>query len=811
MKVNLSNDQNKKSYFPISVDSSTTMNFGEVLPNFCHEVVPQTHCKIDVSSGVRFAPLSLPTFGKCYLKNYTFVHKLSDLYPPFNDLLAKTPFTGSSGLTYTPSQVPSIPAWLLWLSVLSNCEFSFYRCDLTKVRKAGLSDTNQPFVYSDIPYFPVSNVRPAYTSSENLSNKELSYSLIRMLTYFLSQGSPHLLNFNGFGSTAVLYDNYVGTFSESSTAWPFYDLLTMDNYGLNCGSVYRPCYDSISGSTGVLSDSRITLDSADFVVGLSSGNSTPSAVIPGLGYYTQPSTGPLNPVDPDFGSGLYFNTLSATGSSGNDVIIAIRLTDSGKFLRKIFMGLGYQIAPVNRQVSLLPLFAYFRSYFETFAPKRFIKFGQSYFARFINEIVLSGRSATQIITSGYNPINNVIGVPTVRWNNIIDDLLSCYYTKDTDYYSAQIIGMINDYGGYLVQEYIGVKNDFTPAVAGIASNPETNAAPSLDFVADEIQHTQAQQNILSRLTQFVNRRSVVGGKIASLLKSVFGISQKEVDDYNAFVGSGQLDVYISDVFSMAETQEGSLGEYAGKASTSGNLGSFSLDVDTHSLIINLSTLIPRTQYVQGFNPSLDHINGSDFYNPMFDGLTLLPTRKTTLYSPQWLIPYDEIGSKSSFGNIPVYSEYKTKSSGILNGDLSLRSTRNSYDSFTMDEIISDFSIDEPSSSKDGTGVYKVIQYDPSGLVAGTMWRYLGRWLWLGRFDRIFLNNRINYQGFMSELTDNEDAPFRTTRNIGRTDDNLIVHNIIDIVMNSPMIPLAGSWMTDDLLSLDRDGLKVQSE
>lgn len=92
-----------------------------------------------------------------------------------------------------------------------------------------------------------------------------------------------------------------------------------------------------------------------------------------------------------------------------------------------------------------------------------------------------------------------------------------------------------------------------------------------------------------------------------------------------------------------------------------------------------------------------------------------------------------------------------------------------------------------------------------------MWRYLGRWLWLGRFDRIFLNNRINYQGFMSELTDEEDAPFRTTRNIGRTDDNLIVHNIIDIVMNSPMIPLAGSWMTDDLLSLDRDGLKVQSE
>lgn len=126
MKVNLTRSQHKKSLFPISIDSSTTQNFGEVLPFFMYESPADTHINIDSGCGVRFAPLSLPTFGQASLKNYFFRHRISDLYPPFNDLLAQTPYTPSNGDSYIPTKVPSVPLWFLWLTVLSNAEFSLY-------------------------------------------------------------------------------------------------------------------------------------------------------------------------------------------------------------------------------------------------------------------------------------------------------------------------------------------------------------------------------------------------------------------------------------------------------------------------------------------------------------------------------------------------------------------------------------------------------------------------------------------------------------------------------------------------------------
>ena len=73
-------------------------------------------------------------------------------------------------------------------------------------------------------------------------------------------------------------------------------------------------------------------------------------------------------------------------------------------------------------------------------------------------------------------------------------------------------------------------------------------------VSGVVQHTQSQQNVLARLTNFVNRRSILGGKIADLLESVFGIPAKDVlKDDNPYVGSSIIDVDFSDVFSTAET------------------------------------------------------------------------------------------------------------------------------------------------------------------------------------------------------------------------------------------------------------------
>lgn len=815
MKVNLSKDQHKKSFFPISLDSSTTSNFGECIPLFMHELVPQTHCSVNIGDAVRFSPLSFPTFGKAFLKTFVFNHLISDLYPPFNDLLAKTPYTSSSGDSYVPTSVPSVPLWYLWLSVLSFSDVTLYSTPTwDNVAVTPLNDKT-PFVNMSIPYNKITNISiiPSSGTGVNLLPKDVVANfpllLLRSLTAGIedSKNNP-ISNPVPFANDLVNY--IVGNSASKRTStsdYLFYNASASDLPGR-----YTSSLESYDYNDDLL---EVTPQNADYLFPISDSRSNYSLSTDWKVFDI--NTGLLTNIN---GKMTYVGPSSkgAVPSVQKNIFACIRLNDTGKLLRKILIGLGYQVACINREVSLLPLYAYFKSWFDMFAPKRFIKFEQTQFSKLINACVQYNRTPLQVITnrlsiySGFsNPYQNV------SWSELLDDLASCYYTKDTDYFSSQIIGMINDYGGDLKQSYIGVNSGGdTPELLTLGENGDTsnNIAPSINF--GNVNHTQAQQNVLSRLTQFVNRRSVAGGKIASLLKSVFGIGGDAVDnEHNSYIGSSTLDVNISDVFSTAETSDGYLGEYAGKAVSFGNGDTYNINTTSHSILLAFSVVFPRTQYCQGINPCLSHLSSEHFYNPMFDGLTLLPTHKSDLlaYTPFATLTDNE--TSQSFGNIPIYSEYKTKASGILNGDLSLKSTKASFDSFTMDELISDYeSIVDNSASEETNvplGIYNNIYYYFDNLVAGTMWRYLGRWLWLGRFDRIFVNNRLSYQGFLESMKVGDLLSMSSPRNLIRTDDNLICHHVVDLKINSPMIPLSGSWMTDDMLSLDRDGIKIQSE
>lgn len=732
MKVNVGSSKPKKSFFPISFDSSTTTNFGECVPTFCQEVVSDSHVNLDVRHGVRFAPLSLPTFGKAYLHSYSFCHKLCDLYPPYNNMISRTPYTSGSGNVYIPNSVPYVPLSLLWLIVLSHCDFSIYEF---RPNTTPVTSPNLPVQFRTDAYVPYN---PSFPSGVD-SSKGIILNLVNSPLFPASFRSV----ISSYLASSTRPDDFVSSKS-----------MTISRY-----------IDSTKPT-----DNRVpvTPQGADFVVPLSSS--------------------------------AYFLAINGSFNSiafpvEKKYVACIRLNNTGKYLRKIFMGLGYQITPFAKPVSFLPIFAYYRSYFDTFAPKRFIAFEQTYFGRMMAESVSSGISnLTQLFTStSYQS----------TLSGMIDDLLSCYYTKDTDYYTSQIIGLVNDYGSNVKQDYIGVDTTGEPIGQSLYSDVGTNAVPSLDFSI--VNHTQSQQNVLARLTEFVNRRSVLGGKISDLLESVFGIKKKDVLDDNPYLGSDVVDVDFSDVFSTAETAEGSLGEYAGRATANGYSNDINVDTSSASLVLSFSVLVPRTQFCQGVNPNLFHVDYDDFYNPMFDGLTLLPTDRLSFVAPSPLgFESDIIDNVDSFGNAPVYTEYKVATQGILNGDLSLKSTKASYDSFTMDTMISDYTYDDSSISADAIVSYSVRPYLPS-FSAGTMWRYIGRWLWLGNFDRIFVNTK-------NDFTSSDFFSGVNSRDITRSNDNLIVHNIVDLKINAPMLPTADSFMTRDINELNNGyGVTAQSE
>lgn len=816
MDVNIGKNSNDKSFFPISFDSSSSINFGEVLPFFCHEVVPDSHVNVDLGQAVRFSPLSFPTFGKADLKTFLYNHRLVDLYPPFNDLLAQTPFTTGTGSTYIPQEVPSLPTYLLWLSVFCQGSFNLFK----GTGKVSASDYYG--IYSP-GAFTVPEDSPLYLSSLNFTPLKIgvgsSVSDINLDSDFPASGVDNLQEVNSNLSRSLIamlanslsssdfFNKFCSGLSESI-------LLDDDELGTLIGYLFQNPSDVTDQfvsdlSNNVLSsrfDDSVEIGSCDLIFPLSftskPGDSAPC--LPGYGL-----VGSVSNLSTRFSSTLFTlgNELAHEVVTEDNVcvFVGVRLNNSGKFLRKLFMGLGYQLAPISTHVSLLPLYGYFKSYFDSFAPKRFVKFEQSFFARFMNVCVNSGNSAFQILTS--------LTERDFGWSSILDDLFSCYYTKNTDYYSAQIIGLINDYGGDLSRSLLSPNTSGAIFSEKISSDVSDNVPPRIDFAkrvdSGYVSHTQAQQNILSRLTQFVNRRSAIGAKLSELLSSVFGISPKTVDEYNSYVGSYRIDVEFGDVFSTAETAEGSLGEFAGKAIGSGRSDKFSVNTDTFTLLIGVQTLVPRTQYVNGINPLLTHVGYNDFYNPLYDGLTLLPSRRSSLLAPSSFFPIKD----SSFGNIPIYTEYKTKSQGILSGDLSLPSTRSSFDSFTLDEVLDGYSYVE--NFNDSTGSFSVLNTCApffGHLVAGTMWRYLGRWLWLGRFDRIFVNNRFSYDDFISSIG-NTPSLFSTSsiRDFSRSDDNVIVHNIVDLSINSPMLPMADSFMTQDIDRLSRFGISTPTE
>lgn len=797
MKVNLGKSEHKKSFFPISLDSSTSYNFGECLPNFCHELPPDSHLNLSIRNGVRFSPLSFPTFGKADLKTYIACHKISDLYPPFLDMLAQTPFSGSTS-TYVPTEVPTVPLWYLWLLVYTQCDFNFFTGfanHFDNNRDGFAFPEKSPLMFSDFVFSPLKYRQDPFEVlyDGEVQNVDVNNVISSSLVYWLTDSLRSSPLYNLFGDHPVAdldTDSLVDYLVNSSSYDEFSSRISDGVYSSLFNTAVEPG----------MCDLLYPINAVDFSRGTGQ-----CILLPAL--YMNGSSKDYIPASPQDGAeyGLVVNCPTNVGaSSAHKLFVGIRLNNSGKLLRKILMGLGYKLAPLDTPVSILPIIAYFRTYFDLFAPKRFVKYEQSYCYRAINKVVQTGQPMSVAL----------FGNDGIGWSDIVDDLLSCFYTKNTDYYSAQIIGLVNNYGSSLDASYIPVYKDSTGSGSRLSiGNPTTitedlgrGTPPSLDL-SGKLQHTQSQQNVLSRLTQFVNRRSVLGGKLAALLKSVFGISQNEVDEYNAYVGSMITDVEIGDVFSTAETSEASLGEYAGKAIGRGYSDNFNINVDVHSLVLSVSVLVPRTQYVDGLNPILCHSNYMDFYNPMFDGLTLVPSRKSSLYCPNNYLPYHD----TSFGNIPIYSEYKTKTQGILSGDLSLPSTRNSFDSFTMDEVISPFYYDENGSDGSITRVVQEINFE--NLVCGTMWRYLGRWLWLGRFDRIFVNSRITIDDILSNIFGQfyEGIPYSNIRDHSRSDDNIVCHSIIDMKINSPMVPLANSMLTQDINELYDSGITSETE
>ena len=106
---------------------------------------------------------------------------------------------------------------------------------------------------------------------------------------------------------------------------------------------------------------------------------------------------------------------------------AFSLSDAGKRLRKILLGLGYQMDFYYKEdFSLMPLFAYYMAYFDAFGLERFENFQTTNCAKCLT---LFNNTASQ-------PSQNMTNF---SFRGFIYDLMNCWATQPQDF-----VGSIQD-------------------------------------------------------------------------------------------------------------------------------------------------------------------------------------------------------------------------------------------------------------------------------------------------------------------------------------------------------------------------------
>lgn len=463
-------------------------------------------------------------------------------------------------------------------------------------------------------------------------------------------------------------------------------------------------------------------------------------------------------------------------------IVGGRFGQFSKNLFNILNGCGYKFNTDTEQVSILPLFAFYKSWFDLFMPKREMTWSDTNAFHFMELCEQTGISdfVELMEESDYSQEFCDTLIAFLR------DLANCYYTQNVDFASAHIDGTAND-----IVEPGGVVGTIPNDSVNFAFNEIGEQAQIV--TGDRI--SAVELRLLKALDKRVNTASAIGGDLATELKSLYG-SNIDLHDSD-FIGTQTVSANIDDIMSTAETSEGYLGEYAGqgKGSESGKTFKFSPhDGTKFGYVVVICTVVPTANMSQGMNMQLRHLTPHTFYYEGYDAITLLPTEKKYIYGQVDFKPLAyEPDLNSGFGNIPNYVEYKTHQNTQF-GDFCMMSTRDSYLPFTLDKLLpyTQLTLKE--------GVLTVQNMDFNDIVNGTKWRFVGKYPYIGNYNRIFVQDGdfINYephkiQGFLWHFY-NE-----------RIDGNFIVHNFIDYKKLSPSKSMADSWQTDaygDKLSIE---------
>lgn len=521
---------------------------------------------------------------------------------------------------------------------------------------------------------------------------------------------------------------------------------------------------------------------------------------------------PMDKADAVLVSSVYEGAVGAI--NGHRWAVAFRFSAFGQRMAKLLTGLGYPISLSDTtEVSLLPLLAWYRGYFELFGITRFKNFEQSACFRLIQ--VITQLNKTNFTDHG-QPASLFDDTSSVLWD-FFREVSDCYVTDAPNYVSIHQSSVVN-----------GPEALSTPLEAGSLSSfglgfiDVNSTVPSDTFGVGDVsearhvrlqtlQHGALDENFLKICYRWVNRQSVLGQNIAEALRANgYGkyIDEVKVD----FIGYDETRLDISDVTSTSDTFNAdagtgaSLGDYAGKSVNYDKSKGHTFDTQKAGYWITYLAIVPESGFCQSYDHTVKALTRFDIYTPDFDALGYEATQMGEIVGSgnvfgvrSYLGSYDHT---RTYGFVPRYTGWKVKPNKI-NGGFALPSQQANFLPYTLDKILPINRLSNMKSTESSSAyvqyVKPIMTYSDTP-TAGDIWRYNFKYGWMGNLNRIFVQDADLQRIYKSEYSYGVDYGLdgNTLYEYAHYDvDNMLIHGIINFQYDAPMKPIGHSFETYD--------------
>lgn len=773
MRNNLQNDikvenpNNRKSKFNYSASLSTTCNLGQITPAKCQVIQPNSTTLCKIEELVRMAPMVSPTYAHLKSKTWLYWVPLADVVPNY-DPMSTMMKANRNGSVFDVLNLPCIKRKDLSAFLLTGAKATIY----IKLSNGNIGSDENLTTWHSAPY------------QESVNWKRLIDAIWNKYYYADDEGVPLL------------------------------DLKRLLNVSSPSEKFGLPAGNRISASLCLTDVNQPE----------------------GYPFWQYDRGYPTEDVGIDSADALIYDTFTHEYLDENnnvvaqdyEICLAFRFSSFGVQLSKIFDVLGYGRDYMDsRNVEIARLLAYYKGYYMKMYPQQWEGWQDTTCASIVS--LCASMSGPAMIDDTEDEKNVMLWDLFTTF--VLTELGQMWVAENNDLVSSHkhqpVIADIGNGWG------IGI-NGYTPDAAGSENNTFYNITEpaSLSERADQpnvnnqsyhaymatIYHSFLDEKILNVLTKMQNTNTVIGRNISRLMRAM-GLG-KYLDDRKVNdLGYWETPIDISTVTSTTDNYDAAknegkqLGSYAGKGIGYKNHKPVRFSNEALGYFFAYTAITCDSGYSQGVDETIYCTQEHDFYKPQFDALGEELASKAIICgqmdvgASNRLVPQAPASPRElPFGYRPRLTAFKI-ARNVISGGFSLKSMRNMFISYNLDKTIypetravikrTDFIPGGDTPHEQRFDVFRLLPVEDVP-TAGIVWRFLGRFPWLGNMLRIFAaDSTEQQQRLYYSLSGLTSQNAKVWQYYYRIDDNYMIFQDYTLKTWSHMLPIDETYGTVD--------------